>query len=61
MYPRAAAHCSILRIAIALTICTALLPLPGVSLLVSEAAQGQSEAPGPKGKPRPEVKKFCTN
>ena len=42
---------SVLRIAIAITICAALLPLPGIASLVSEAVQGQSE--DRKGKPRP--------
>jgi YD repeat-containing protein len=46
MYRRSA-----LRIAIALAICAALLPLPSVASLVSEAAQGQSE--DRKGRPRP--------
>jgi hypothetical protein len=45
MYPRAAQY-SALRIAIALIICTALLPLPGVSLSVSGLTQGQSDPPG---------------
>ena len=50
MYRRAAQHFS-LRTAIALTICIALLPLPGISPLVSGAAQGQGQ--GRKGKPKP--------
>ena len=33
------------RIAIALTICIALLPTPQIWLLASEAAQGRREAP----------------
>ena len=41
------------RVAVALTICAALLPLPSLAALVSEAAQGHGEAEERKGKPRP--------
>ena len=42
-----------LRIAIALTVCLALLPVPGVSMLLSEAAQGQSRTERRNVKPKP--------
>ena len=51
MYRRVAQR-SLLRIAIALTICVALLPLPGITSLVSEAAQGSGQTEGRKGRPR---------
>ena len=50
MYQRVAKRLT-LRTAIALTICIALLPIPGITLLMSGAAQGQSEER--KGKPKP--------
>src|SRR5215216_6241585 len=52
MYRRAVQRFS-LRTAIAVTICIALLPLPGISTLVSGAAQGQSQGGSKKGKPQP--------
>ena len=42
MYSRVAQRLT-LRTAISLTICIALLPTPGISLLISGAAQGQRE------------------
>jgi hypothetical protein len=42
------------RIAIALILCTALLPTPQFRLLASEAAQGRPEAPEEKAKPKPD-------
>ena len=50
MYRRVAQRLT-LRTAIALTISTALLPAPGISFLISGAAQGQREER--KGKPKP--------
>src|SRR5215216_3440578 len=44
---------SSLRTVLAFVICVALLALPKIPLLVSGAAQGQSEALAPKAKPRP--------
>ena len=52
MYSRAAQRLT-LRTAIALTICIALLPAPGLSLLISGAAQASNQAEARKGKPRP--------
>ena len=52
MYRRTAQHFS-LRTAIALTICIALLPLPGISPLLSGAVQGQSQGESRKEKPKP--------
>lgn len=51
MYRCVAQHLP-LRTAIVLTICLALLPLPGLFPLISEAAQGQERQPRPRrGKP----------
>ncbi|HKY41650.1 MAG TPA: DUF4214 domain-containing protein, partial [Pyrinomonadaceae bacterium] len=50
MYSRVAQRLT-LRITISLTICIALLPLPGISLLISGAAQGQGEERN--GRPKP--------
>ena len=52
MYSRVPRRFS-LRTGLAFVICVALLALPNISLLVSGAAQGRSEALAPKGKPRP--------
>lgn len=48
---RHVAHRLTLRTAIAITICVALLPLPGISFLTPGAAQGQREER--KAKPKP--------
>jgi len=41
------------RIAVALTLCIALLPMPQIWLLASEAAQGRRAVPEEKAKPKP--------
>ena len=52
MYSRVAQRLT-LRTAIALSICIALLPTPGLSLLISGEAQAPNQAEGRTGKPRP--------
>jgi YD repeat-containing protein len=48
------AHRFSLRLVLALMICAALLPVPSFRLLVTEAAQGQSDSRRPNGSPRRE-------
>ena len=54
MYPRPFAQRSIFHIVLALTICAALLPTSGITLLVSSFAQGQAQGNERRGKPRPD-------